>query len=349
MKRILLIIIIISVSLLSIQEARAFQFRPSTSSGLRSGLPLVALRLRSGLPLVGFWIWTPKTKKLVNPKYAVKDTPEEQFKWAMKFFKDKQYKEAAEEFSRLAVAFKDSDLAPEAQYYAGRSYDEAGKIYLAFQAYQKTVDTYPFTKRTNEIIKREYEIGKELYKKHRGKLMGKEIIADLDRAIEVFQRVKENAPFGEYGDQAQFMIGESYKKGELYNEAIKAFREVTDEHPQSKLVKKAKYEVAQCTYLASLKPDYDQELTDEAIEEFKDLAESKDGSPIAEEARNTVFLLEEKKAQNLFNTAKFYEGQKRYKSAAIYYREILKKYPESSFGKLAEAKMKKIEKFLKEG
>ena len=35
-----------------------------------------------------FWIWTPKSNKFVNPKHVAKDTPEEQYEWAMKFFKE---------------------------------------------------------------------------------------------------------------------------------------------------------------------------------------------------------------------------------------------------------------------
>lgn len=286
-----------------------------------------------------FWVWTPKTKKLVNPKYAAKDTPEEQFKWAMSFFDEKDYKRAAEEFARLVSHFPDSELAPEAQYYSGRSYEAGEKYYPAFQAYQKTLDLYPFTKRIDEIIGRQYNIGKEIYKKHSGKLMGKELMTDLDRAVEIFDSVKKNAPFGEYGDQAQFMIGECYKKSEQYNEAVKAFQELVEEYPRSSLRDKAKYEVAQCTYLGSLNSDYDQELTDEAIKEFKRIAETKKGLTIAEEAKETVSLLEDKKAESLFKAAQFYERQKKYKSAAIYYEEIIDKYPRSSFSELAARKL----------
>lgn len=294
-----------------------------------------------------FWIWTPKTKKFTNAKRACKDSPEKQFKWAMKFFKEKDYKRAAEEFIRLADYFKDSDLAPEALYYAGLSNEEAAKYYPAFRTYQKAIDSYPFTKRIDEIIEREYNLGTILYAKHRGRLMGKELMTDLERALEIFRAVKENVPFGKYADKAQFMIGESYKKSEQYNEATKAFQAVINEYPRSPLAGKAKYELAQCTYLASLKADYDQELTDEAIEEFKSIAKTKKGLAISEEAEKAIALLEDKKAESLFNAGKFYESQKHYKSAAIYYEEILKKYPGSSFSGPARERLENVVKSIK--
>lgn len=295
-----------------------------------------------------FWIWTPKTNKLVNPKSSPKDTPEEQFGWGMKFFESKDYKRAAEEFIRLVSDFKDSDLAPEAQYYVGRAYEKDGKYYFAFQAYQKAIDVYPFTKRTDEIIERQYKIGNVFYKKHSGKLMGKEILTDLDRAAEIFGKIRENAPFGEYADKAQFMLGECLNKTEQYGEAAKAFQKLAEEYPESALADKAKYEAAQATYMASLKPDYDQELTDAAIEEFKRVAQESRESSISNEAREAISALEEKRAESLFKTAKFYESQKHYKSAAIYYREILDRYSRSSFAELAGASLKYIDIFLKD-
>jgi len=266
----------------------------------------------------------------------------------MRFFDEKKYKRAAEEFTRLVAYFKDSDLAPEAQYYAGRAYEEANKFYPAFNAYQKTIEVYPFTKRIDEIIERQYNLGNTLYRKYGGILMGKEIMTDLERAVEIFRTVRKNAPFGEYGDQAQFMIGQCYKKSEQYDGAKGAFQELIDEYPRSHLADKAEYEVAQCTYLASLKPDYDQELTDDAIKEFKKIAKNKEDSHASKEVEDALFLLEDKKAQSLFNVAKFYEKQKRYKSARIYYEEVLKKYSWSSFAKLARERLKDIAKLTKE-
>ena len=38
-----------------------------------------------------YWVWTPETKKWINPKYAPKDTPKEQLLYAMDFFEAKDY------------------------------------------------------------------------------------------------------------------------------------------------------------------------------------------------------------------------------------------------------------------
>ena len=173
-------------------------------------------------------------------------------------------------------------------------------------------------------------------------------MTDLSRAVEIFKKVRENSPFGEYADRAQYMIGESYTKSEQFGEAAEAFQKLVDEHPESSLVDRARYEIARTTYLASLKPDYDQELTDEAIQEFKEVAMDSSTVIISEQAKNAIAALENKKAESLFNTAKFYQSQKHYKSAAIYYREILDKYPESVSGESALLSLRQIGRFLEE-
>jgi outer membrane assembly lipoprotein YfiO len=300
-------------------------------------------------PADAFWVWSAKTNKLVNPKKTVKDTPKLQFNYAMELFEKKDYKRAAEEFFLLTVYYQESYLAPEAQYYAGRSYEELGRYFPAYKAYQKTIDVYPYTKRTDELIERQFNLGNILFKKHTAKLMGKEIMTDLDRAVQIFQSVIDNVPYGEYAVRAQYMIGECYKKSEQYGEAAKAFQKLVDEYPQSEEVAQAKYEIAHCTYMASLKPDYDQELTDEAIEEFKRVAKEEEEMPyISREAVQAISMLENKKAEGLFKTAKFYQSQKHYKSAAIYYEEILAKYPGSQFSEMAHSNLSDISKFLKD-
>ena len=312
-------------------------------------LILVIFALSSHPTASAFWLWTPGEKKLENPKYAVKDTPEEQLAWAMKFFQEKDYKRAAEEFMRLAAAFKNSDLAPEAQYYAGLSYEMGKRHYQAFKNYQKTVDLYPFTQRVDEIIEKEYKLGEFFFEKSRGNLMGMDLMMDLDWAVEIFTKVRENAPFGPYADKAQYMIGECYKKAQQYTEAIPAFKRLMDEYPSSYLYDYAQYELAQCTYLASRSPEYDQNLTDEAIREFSKFAATGTDSDITEIAEDTLLMLKEKKAQSILKTALFYQKQKRYKSAAIYFNEVIKEFPGTDTSKEAYLYLENIQGFLNKG
>ena len=63
-----------------------------------------------------YWVWTPGTKKFINPKNAVKDSPKEQFEWAMTFYNAKDYQRATTEFDKLTKQYEYSEYASRAQY-----------------------------------------------------------------------------------------------------------------------------------------------------------------------------------------------------------------------------------------
>ena len=68
-------------------------------------------------PAFGYWIWTPESGKWENPKYAAKDTPEDQVIYAKKFYEAKNLKDGLREFKKLLKYYPLSKEAPVAQYY----------------------------------------------------------------------------------------------------------------------------------------------------------------------------------------------------------------------------------------
>jgi len=290
----------------------------------------------------GYWVWTPGTKKFINPKYAVKDSPKEQFDYAMGFFNAKDYKRAAAEFERLVKAYEDSEYASEAQYYVGLSFELQGKHYFAFQNYQKVVEGYPHSTRLEEVIEREFRIGDMYLNRGGSKLLGTEIMTPLDRAVEIFKKVVDNAPYGPFADKAQFKLGQAYKKSELFEEAIIAFQRLVDEYPESPLVDKARFEVASCAYKASLKPAYDSAPAEKAIAAFREFVETNRDKEVAKEADRTLQRLTDNIAEKSFSIGEFYERQRHYESAIMYYNEVVEKYPQSSFGRTAAVKITEL-------
>lgn len=293
---------------------------------------------------LGYWIWTPETKKFINPKYAVKDSPKEQFDWAMSFYDAKDYKRAAVEFEKLTRHYEYSEYASWAQYHVGLSYENMGKFYTAFQAYQKAIDNFPHIENIDEIIEREFDIGNLYLARDNPKILGVDIITSLDRAVEIFKKVVDNAPYGKLASEAQFKLGEALKRSERYDEAMQAFQKLVDDYPNSRFIDRARYEVAYCAYKSSLKPAYDVGSTDKAIEAFEEFVETSKDEELSKEAGATIQRLKNKAAEKSFSAAKFYESQKRYGSAIIYYQDVMSKFPDSSFANEAKARIEELKK-----
>lgn len=291
-----------------------------------------------------YWIWTPRANKWSNPKYAVKDTPDEQMEWAMGFYDGGEYTKAVAEFEKLIKNYPNSVHAPAAQYYAGRAYEAIDDYYEAFLAYQNTIDKYPYNERVDEIIEREYKIGSSFAEGRKAKIMGMRILPAMDKAVEVLTKVVENAPYGRYADLAQFKIGEAYKNDGFYEEAVLAYQKLIDDYPKSPLAEDAKYQIALSTYYVSRDPAYDQEFTDRAIDEYKRLVEETGDIELNQEAKVALNQLREKKARSTFETAEFYERNGYPQSAIVYYKDVAENYSDTAIAARAVEKAARLEK-----
>ena len=291
-----------------------------------------------------FWIWTPELGRWINPKQYVRDTPEEQFNLGYKDYQDKKYKQAIREFKKLVVFFSKSKYAPEAQFYIGQSYEKMGDYYQAFKAYQKIIDTYPYTSRVDDVISLEYKIGNLYFvrsNKERSLMQKLSFVDDNSRAIEIFQKVVSNSPYGEYAPLAQFKLGLLYKRTRDYYSAEEVFKKFITTYPTSELVDDAIIQLAQVTSEKEHKVGYSQEGTEDAIKKLSEL--SKMGE-MPKEGKEVLVKLRNRKAEGLYNTARFYEKQKLYPSAIIYYEEIAKKYPKTDYAVKAVSKIAELQK-----
>lgn len=290
-----------------------------------------------------YWVWTPETKKFINPKYAVKDTPKEQYNWAMDFYDSKDYKRAAIEFEKLVKNYEYSEYAAKAQYRVGLSYENQGKYYIAFENYQKTIDNFPHVDNMEEIIARQFNIGNIYASKENPRILGTNIMTSYDRAIEIYKKVVDNAPFGKLSDQAQFKMAETMKDAGRFDEAAIAFQKIIEDYPDSPLQEKARFEMANAAYKASLQPAYDQAPTDKALKAFEDLTGMAADKGLTKEAEETIKRLKDKAAEKSFNTAEFYERIKRYDSAIVYYKDVMVRWPDSSCAETANIRINDLQ------
>ncbi len=198
-----------------------------------------------------------------------------------------------------------------------------------------------------EMIEREFEIGNRFYAGERIRLWGVPTFPSVYKAIEIYQKVVDNAPYGKYAEEALYKIGECHKKAGDYQAARLAFQKLADEHPNSKLAADAKFQVGLCASQASLKPTYDQSVTNEALKEVEDFAKRHPESQLTPEADKMRQSLREKKAESDFTIAEFYRKQKYYEAASIYYKNIMENLPETNWAKKAQIKLRQIEKKTK--
>ncbi len=285
------------------------------------------------------WIWSPQTG-WIGPTGAVKDSPEEQLAFAMAFFDHKDYKRAGKEFKKLLKAYKESPEAAEAQYYLGRCAEESGDYYKAFREYRKTVQTYPSTKRFDEILEREYQIGNYFLAGKKRKLFGTvAVIPARDKAVEVFQAIVDDGPFSEYGQLAQYKAGLAHVALRDYEAAVGAFEQVISRYPDSPLIDDARFQIAQASLKGTFRAGYDQSPTDLALRELDAFLREYPQSELSDEAARRLKELRERRAQHEYQVAQFYERRRHPESARIYYETIVDRYPQTARAPQAAARV----------
>lgn len=295
-------------------------------------------------PAYSYWIWTPKTGKWINPKNAVKSTPKEQFDLAKGFYNAKNYEEAKREFKKLLKNYPKAAEAAEGQYYLGVVEEAQNNPYEAYKAYQKVIDKYPFSERIQEIIEREYKIAEGFMtgQKRKGP-MGVALPVE-NPAIEIFKKVVENSTYGPLAPVAQYRLGLVLKSLGRYYEAEDAFTKVISSYPDSEWVEAAKFQIASCRQAVSRGPDYDQGATKEAKEKFEEFLRDHPDAVLSRDAEKNISQLKEKEAESDYTIALFYEKQKDYKAAKVYYDDIVNNYPESAWAAKALSRSLALEK-----
>mgnify|MGYP001595451957 CR=1 FL=1 len=292
------------------------------------------------------WIWSPQTG-WVGPGGAVKDSPEEQLVFAIRFFEQKEYDRARAEFRKLVKAYKESHEASEGQYYLGRCEEERGDHYKAFLEYRKTIQVYPSTKRFDEILQREYQMGDHFLAGKKRKIFGTvALLPARDKAVEIFQAIAEDGPFSEQGQLAQYKLGVAHLALQDYEAAVGAFDQLITRYPESSMVDDARYQIALASLKGTFKPQYDQSTTLLAIRQLENFLQTYPGGELAGQATARLEELKSRSAEHDYLVAQFYERRRRPASALMYYASIMDQRSDTPWAPKAAERIQVIEKQL---
>lgn len=275
-----------------------------------------------------FWMWSPDTHKWVNPKYSVKDTPQKQLQYALGFYKEGDNDKALKELEKLVKNYPKAREAADAQFYIGEIQEKKDNLMQAFKDYQMTLDKYPFTQRAADVVDRQFGIAEKMLEGNYGGLFksGHDV-------IDVLRAVIKNAPYGKHAAEAQYKIALYLQGKGLLQEARDEFEKTVNDYPDTKWSKAANYQIAVSDAKRSSGPQYNQEVTKSAIDGFKDFVKKYPDAELSQKAQNQIDGLREKEAENKFVVAEFYEKQKKFDAAKLYYNDIVDKYPSTTWAK----------------
>jgi outer membrane protein assembly factor BamD len=256
--------------------------------------------------------------------------------------KDNNPKRALRAYRQLVRKYPKDALAAGSAFRAAELLEKTREFLEAATAYRVVVVNYPTSPHFNEAIEGQFRIGEMYLAGKKLKLLGIPLATSMDRAVDIFASIVRTAPYGKYTARAQFDIGLAREKQAANDAAIQAYQAVIDKFPNDPAAADAQYQIGYIWLTAAKGGTRDIAATNNARVSFQDYLFRYPNSEKAPQARANLQLLEHKSTNSSFDVAKFYDKQKAYRAAVIYYNEVIRQQPGSAESEKAKKRIEEL-------
>src|SRR5467141_164644 len=253
----------------------------------------------------------------------------ELFEIGQKAEKQENPKRAIRAYRQLVRQHPRDALAAGAAFRTAVLMEQVHDYLVAAGAYRVVVTNYPTSPHFLEAIEAQFRIGEVYLAGKKLKVLGIPMATSMDRAVEIFAAVIRTAPYGKYTARAQFDIGLAREKQGANDAALQAYQAVVDKFPNEPLAVDAQYQIGYIWFTAAQTGTKDAAAATNAKTAFQDFLFHYPKSEKAAQARANLDILEHKQTANSYKVAKFYDKQKYYRAAVIYYNEVIRQQPGS--------------------
>ena len=272
----------------------------------------------------------------------IKRNAEEQYQLGQRYEAAGDYRRAGASYRMVVRRFPRSDIAATAQFRSGQMLEREGKLQRAFYEYQGLVEKYPRSPDFEAALQAQYNIGKAFLDGKRVDIYGVPTLPSMAKAQEMFHKIVTNAPYSRIAPLAQYGIGQALEKSGAIAATVTAYQQVVDRYPNSDVAPDALYQIGYVYFQASRTTGYDQTAAIRAQEAFEDFLLRYPNSEKVPQAQDNLKTLQGRKTENSYNIAKFYDKQKNYKAAYVYYNEVIQQQPDSPEAQRAKQRMDEI-------
>ena len=283
-----------------------------------------------------------KTKVLAPGEEEINGTAQQLFAIAQDAERRGRISRALKAYTTIVRKYPKDTLAPGATYRASQLYEQTGDYIKAANGYRTVMERYPGSPNFDQAMEAQFRIGEMYLNGKKVKLLGIPVSTSMDRAVEIFAPIVRNAPFGKYTARAQFDIGLARQKEGANDAAVQAYQAVIDRFPNDPIAADAQYQIGYIWFEAARLGTNDEAAVQNARTAFEDFLYRYPKSEKAPQARDNLAQLEQKSTRDAFKIAKFYDKQKYYRAAVIYYSEVIRQQPGSPASEQARRRIDQI-------
>src|SRR6266567_830611 len=283
-----------------------------------------------------------KAKYVAPGEEEISGNAAELFQTGQTAEKEGNTKRAIRAYKNLVKRYPKDALAAGALYRAAELQEQLHLYIAAAGSFSQLVEKYPGSPHFDEAIEAQFRIGEIYLAGKKLKVLGIPLASSLDRAVTIFANVVRTAPYGKYTARAQFDIGLAREKQGANDAALQAYQAVVDKFPNEPVAVDAQYQIGYIWFTAEQTGTKDAAAANNAKTAFQDFLFHYPKSEKAAQARANLELLERKQVTSSYKVAKFYDKQKYYRAAVIYYNEVIRQQPGSEESNQAKKRIDEL-------
>lgn len=234
-------------------------------------------------------------------------------------------------YRTLVKKYPVSKPAAAAQFRVAQMIEESGNTSRAFDAYKQFVENYPQAREFEQAANAQIAIADDFMQRKR-----------YERAEEMYRAILGSAPYAKFAPAAQFKLGQSLESRKQYAEAIAAYQVVLDRYGSSDYADDALYQIGFVQLSDAQSRSQDLSSAIDAKNTFEEFLMEYPNSEKAPQARDNLERMSGRETSDIFSIAKFYDKQGNYRSAVIYYSELVRRRGGSEQAKLASERIEEI-------
>jgi outer membrane protein assembly factor BamD len=295
-------------------------------------------------PAAGSVIFKPgeKAKYRAPGEEEMSGNAQELFSKAQEAEKNGNISRAIKAYRMLVRRHPKDTLAPGSLYRMAQLQEQSRQYLKAAQSYDVLVEKFPKTERFDESIDAMFRIGEMYLAGRKVKIFGIPFKASMDEAANIFAAIIRTAPYGKYTARAYFDTGRAREKQGSNEAALAAYQAVVEKFPNDPLAVDAQYQIGYIWSKATRAGTYDPNAPAKAKTSFQDFLYRYPNSEKSAQARENLKMLENKQTSTAFEIARYYDKQKHYQAAAIYYNDVIRQQPGSREGDRAKKRISEL-------
>lgn len=243
----------------------------------------------------------------------------------------------------VARHYPKSDEASKAQFKLAKQLKAKGEFSAAFKEYQTLLQKYPQTQNFEESVSEQIDIANAYMKGLKVKFLGIPLVTSMEKAEEMYTAILQVSPYSKYAPITQFNLGLAMEKQGKTKEAIAAYQRVLDKYPNSHACASASYQIAYVyQQLGMTGKSQDLSALKSAQDSYQDFLLQYPNSEKVPQAGENMKSMVSRESADTLRVARFYDFNKDFKAAGIYYNDVIRRFPQSAESTAAKNRLDEL-------